>query len=180
MARPHPYNFVHVLVPQLAWRRPVAVRHELTDPFLARELLHYLWEKAADGLPNADQLPARGLRLTWHKVAGRATALFHLPAPQATAEAYFAALVYEEEAEDEPVEGIEEARPRYFTLEATLGLAGPTGLPTMLSELVGEQYRQYGRGPAGGLPGTAESFLQAVADVLGPLPDEVPLMHIVR
>jgi hypothetical protein len=157
------------------------VRQELADPFLARELLHYLWEKAADGLASRDQLPARGLRLTWHEVAGRATALFHLPTPQATAEAYFVALVYEEAIADEEDTVLAEVRPRYFTLEATLGLAtNGAGKPTMLGELAGDQWRQYGRGPAGGLPSTPEAFLQAVADVLGPLPDELPIMHIVR
>ena len=39
MARPHPAHFVHTLLPQLVWRRPTAVRRELGDPLLARELL---------------------------------------------------------------------------------------------------------------------------------------------
>ena len=151
MARPHPYTFAHVLVPQLAGRRPAAVRRELADPALARELLLYMWEKAAEGLPPAEHVPSRGLRLTWHEVAGRAVALLHLPAPQASTEAHFGALVYEpkeeeypdededddqednnDEAADEvpavglgapgPVDAAADApRPRYFLLEATLG-----------------------------------------------------------
>ena len=180
MARSHPYNFTHVLLPQLAWRRPSSVRQELSDPYLARELLHYVWDKAAESLPAAQRVAPKGLRLSWHEVAGRATALFHLPAPQATSEAHFAALVYEEE--DEPAETeAEEKRPRYFTLEATLGLSGPAGTPTVVGELAGEAHRHFGRGPAGGQPGTADAFLEVLALVLGPLPDTtVPVMRIVR
>ncbi|MBD2768625.1 hypothetical protein IC235_12075 [Hymenobacter sp. BT664] len=179
MARSHPYNFAHVLLPQLAWRRPSAVRRELSDPYLARELLQYIWEKAAENLPAAETVPPKGLRLSWHEVAGRVTALFHLPLPQATMEAYYSALVYEEE---EPLETeAEEARPRYFTLEATLGLSGPAGTPTMIGEWAGEVHRHLGRGPGGGQPGTAAAFLEILASVLGPLPDPgVPFMRVVR
>ena len=180
MARTHPYNFTHVLLPQLAWRRPVSVRRELSDPALARELLHYVWDKAAENIRAADRVAPKGLRLSWHEVAGRVTALFHLPAPQATMEAHFSALVYEEK--DEPAETEdEEIRPRYFTLEAALGLSGPVGTPTMVGELAGETHRHLGRGPAGGRPNTAEAFLEALATVLGPLPGAgVSFMRIVR
>jgi hypothetical protein len=180
MARSHPYNFTHVLLPQLAWRRPLSVRRELSDPYLARELLHYVWDKAAENLPVSERVAAKGLRLSWHEVAGRVAALFHLPAPQSTMEAHFAALVYEEE--DEPAETeAEEKRPRYFTLEATLGLSGPTGTPTVVGEWAGDAHRHLGRGPAGGQPNTAEAFLEILAAVLGPLPDTtVPFMRVVR
>jgi hypothetical protein len=180
MARSHPYNFTHVLLPQLAWRRPSSVRRELSDPYLARELLHYVWEKAAENLPAAEKLPPRGLRLSWHEVAGRVTALFHLPPPQATMEAHYSALVYEEE--DEPAENeATELRPRYFTLEATLGLSSLAGTPTVVGEWAGDVHRHLGRGPAGGRPNTAEAFLELLATVLGPLPDtSVPFMRIVR
>jgi hypothetical protein len=180
MARLHPYNFVHVLLPQLAWRRPASVRRELSDPYLARELLQYVWDKAAEGLHPADKIVSKGLRLTWHEVAGRVTALFHLPPPQATMEAYFSALIYEEVDEPAATEA-EELRPRYFTLEAALGLSGPTGMPTVVGEWAGEMHRHLGRGPAGGCPDTADNFLKTLATVLGPLPDtSVPFMHIVR
>ena len=56
MARLHPYNFTHVLLPQLAWRRPVSVRRELTDPYLAKELLLYVWDKAAENLPASERV----------------------------------------------------------------------------------------------------------------------------
>ncbi len=194
MARPHPYTFAHVLVPQLAGRRPEAVRRELADPALARELLHYMWEKAAEGLLPAEHVPPRGLRLSWHEVAGRATALLHLPAPQASTEAHFAALVYEDDAADDPDEepGPDEApdtpepadapRPRYFLLEATLGRSSDeAGTPTVLGEWRGEVCRHIGRGPAGGRPDTAAKFLRALAQVLGPLPGAgVPYMRIAR
>lgn len=180
MARLHPYNFTHVLLPQLAWRRPVSVRRELTDPYLAKELLLYVWDKAAENLPASERVVPKGLRLSWHEVAGRVTALFHLPPPQATMEAHFSALVYEEE--DEPAETeAEELRPRYFTLEAALGLSGPAGTPTVVGEWAGEVHRQLGWGPAGGRPNTSEAFLETLATVLGPLPDtSVPFMRIVR
>ena len=180
MARLHPYNFTHVLLPQLAWRRPVSVRRELTDPYLAKELLLYVWDKAAENLPASERVAPKGLRLSWHEIAGRVTALFHLPPPQATMEAHFSALVYEEE--DEPAETeAEELRPRYFTLEAALGLSGPAGTPTVVGEWAGEVHRHLGRGPAGGRANTAEAFLEALATVLGPLPDtRVPFMRIVR
>ena len=180
MARLHLYNFTHVLLPQLAWRRPVSVRRELTDPYLAKELLLYVWDKAAENLPASERVAPKGLRLSWHEIAGRVTALFHLPPPQATMEAHFSALVYEEE--DEPAETeAEELRPRYFTLEAALGLSGPAGTPTVVGEWAGEVHRHLGRGPAGGRANTAEAFLKALATVLGPLPDtRVPFMRIVR
>ena len=180
MARLHPYNFTHVLLPQLAWRRPVSVRRELTDPYLAKELLLYVWDKAAENLPASERVAPKGLRLSWHEIAGRVTALFHLPPPQATMEAHFSALVYEEE--DEPAETeAEELRPRYFTLEAALGLSGPVGTPTVVGEWAGEVHRHLGRGPAGGRANTAEAFLKSLATVLGPLPDtRVPFMRIVR
>jgi hypothetical protein len=179
MARSHPYNFTHVMLPQLAWRRPASVRRELSDPYLARELLLYVWEKAAENLPAADKVAPKGLRMSWHEVAGRATALFHLPPPQATMEAHFSALVYEED--DEPETEAEESRPRYFTLEATLGLASAAGTPTVVGEWAGEVHRHLGRGPAGGQPGTHLAFLAALATVLGPLPDTgVPYMRVVR
>ena len=181
MARSHPYNFSHVLLPQLAWRRPASVRRELSDPFLARELLHYVWDKAAENLAASEKVPPRGLRLSWHEVAGRATALFHLPAPQSTVEAHYAALVYEED-DDEIENEADEKRPRYFTLEAALGLMSAAGTPTVLGELAGEVHRHLGAGPAGGQPETSTAFLTALAAVLGPLPnDEVsPYMRVVR
>lgn len=181
MARSHPYNFAHVLLPQLAWRRPASVRRELSDPSLARELLRYVWDKAAENLPAAEKVLPKGLRLSWHEVAGRVTALFHLPSPQATMEAHFSALVYEED--DAPAETeAQEKRPRYFTLEAALGLIGAAGTPTVLGELAGEVHRHLGAGPAGGQPETSTAFLTALAVVLGPLPnDEVsPYMRVVR
>ena len=180
MARLHPYNFVHVLLPQLAWRRPVSVRQELSDPYLASELLRYVWDKAAEALPASQKVAPQGLRLSWHEVAGRAIALVHLPAPQATTEAHFAALVYEED--DEPAETeAEETRPRYFTLEATLGVSGPAGTPTVVGERAGDVHRHLGRGPAGGRPNTATAFLETLATVLGPLPGtDVPFMRVVR
>jgi hypothetical protein len=180
MARLHPYNFTHVLLPQLAWRRPSSVRRELSDPYLAKELLLYVWDKAAENLPLTDRVAPRGLRLSWHEVAGRVTGLIHLPSPQATMEAHFSALVYEEE--DEPTESeAEEKRPRYFTLEATLGLSTLAGTPTVVGEWNGDVHRHLGRGPAGGQPNTAEAFLEILAAVLGPLPDtSVPFMRVVR
>ncbi len=180
MARSHPYNFTHVLLPQLAWRRPASVRRELSDPYLARELLHYVWEEAAKKLPVGEKVAPKGLQLSWHEVAGRVTALFQLPAPQSTMEAYFSALVYEDD--DEPTSEAAELRPRYFTLEATLGRTDPAGSPTVVGEWVGEVHRHLGRGPAGGQPGTAPAFLAVLATVLGPLPDneEAPFMRLIR
>ena len=185
MARTHPANFVHHLLPQLAWRRPEAVRRELSDPALSRELLQYLWEKAGETLPSAERVAPRGLRLDWHEVAGRATALLQLPTPQATGEAYCAALVYEddpqlelEKADDEDEEGF---LPRYFTLEATLGLHNGQGPPTAVCEWQGEHHRQHGRGPAGGRASTPAHFLAALAQLLGPPPGagRPPLMRVV-
>ena len=83
MARPHPHHFAYTMLPQLVWRRPAAVRRELTDPLLARELLLYIWDKAAESLPPRERVAPRGLHLSWHQVAGRATALLQLPPPQA-------------------------------------------------------------------------------------------------
>jgi len=186
------------MLPQLVWRRPAAVRRELTDPLLARELLLYVWDKAAESLAPRDRVPARGLHLSWHRVAGRATALLQLPAPQATGEAHLAAIVYErpeadpndhshiptEDEEDDdpdPDPAGSEAQPRYFLLEATLGRSPEeAGTPTLVGELRGEQHRHHAVGPPAGRPDTAGRFLQAVADLLGPLPDEVPFMRIVR
>jgi len=181
MARSHPYNFTHVLLPQLAWRRPASVRRELSDPYLARELLRYVWDKASENLPAAEKVAPKGLRLSWHEVAGRVTALFHLPAPQATMEAHYSALVYEEDDEPTATEA-EETRPRYFTLEAALGLATSDGTPTLVGEWAGEVHRHLGRGPVGGQPETPTAFLEVLALVLGPLPPdtEVPFMRLVR
>ena len=190
MARVQPYNFVHTLLPQLAWRRPAAVRRELADPFLARELLLYMWDKAGEDLNPNERVPIKGLRLTWHAVAGRATALLHLPAPRALTEAYFAALVYEEEDDDNPpATDDDELRPRYFLLESTMGLLRATdpspapdaGQPTLLSERRGEHHRSFGPGPPGGRASSGLEFLQAVANILGPMPGAgLPLMRIVR
>jgi len=180
MARQHPYQFTHVLLPQLAWRRPASVRRELADPYLARELLLYVWDKAAETLPASQKVQPQGLRLSWHEVAGRAVALVQLPAPQATTEAYYSALVYE--GEDDPDdEDTDEIRPRYFTLEATLGLSSAAGAPTLLGEWVGELQRHLGPGPAAGRPDTVATFLELLGTVLGPLPDtDVPFMRVVR
>ncbi|MVN76999.1 hypothetical protein GO988_11745 [Hymenobacter sp. HMF4947] len=195
MARPHPYHFAYTMLPQLVWRRPAAVRRELNDPLLARELLLYIWDKAAESLPPRERVAPRGLHLSWHTVAGRATALLQLPAPQATGEAHLAAIVYEhaddpddqsripdddEPDEDDPVLA-DEALPRYFLLEATLGRSpDEAGTPTMLGELRGEHHRHHAPGPPAGRPDTTGRFLQALADLLGPLPTEVPYMRIVR
>jgi hypothetical protein len=196
MARPHPHHFAYLMLPQLVWRRPGAVRRELGDPLLARELLLYMWDKAAESLAPRERVPPRGLHLSWHQVAGRATALLQLPAPQATGEAHLAAIVYEEaeldpddhsripnddeEADDDDL-APEEAMPRYFLLEATLGRSPEdAGTPTVLGELRGEHHRHYAAGPPAGRPDTAGRFLQALADLLGPLPDNVPFMRVVR
>ncbi|WP_151089003.1 hypothetical protein [Hymenobacter baengnokdamensis] len=195
MARPHPHHFAYTMLPQLVWRRPAAVHRELADPLLARELLLYIWDKAAESLAPRERVPARGLHLSWHKVAGRATALLQLPAPQAIGEAHLVAIVYHdpepdpdnqshiphEDEDDEQEVDSDEAMPRYFLLEATLGRSPEeAGTPTMLGELRGEQYRHHGAGPPAGRPDTTGRFLQALADLLGPLPDEVPFMRIVR
>lgn len=196
MARPHPYHFAYTMLPQLVWRRPAAVRRELNDPLLARELLLYIWDKAAESLPPRERVPPRGLHLSWHRVAGRATALLQLPPPQATGEAHLAAIVYEQaeadpddhsripdedEDDDDLDTGPEGAVPRYFLLEAALGRSpDEAGTPTMLGELRGEHHRHHAVGPPAGRPDTAGRFLQALADLLGPLPDDVPFMRVVR
>ncbi|WP_223650253.1 hypothetical protein [Hymenobacter psoromatis] len=197
MARPHPYHFVYTVLPQLVWRRPAAVRRELADPLLARELLLYVWDKAAESLPPRERMPPRGLHLSWHRVAGRATALLQLPLPQATGEAHLAAIVYEqpeadpheqsrvadEEDDDDDLSliGPGDDLPRFFLLEATLGRSpDEAGTPTMLGELRGEHHHHHAAGPPAGRPDTTGRFLQALADLLGPLPDDVPFMRIVR
>ncbi|MGI4862694.1 MAG: hypothetical protein ACRYFZ_02140 [Janthinobacterium lividum] len=204
MARPHPSHFVHTLLPQLVWRRPTAVRRELADPLLARELLLYVWDKAAESLPPRERVSPRGLHLSWHRVAGRATALVQLPAPQATGEAHLVAIVYEDDTDvlaaeqrhpspfDEPEVEEEEDEdspptlpddvPRYFLLEATLGRSpDEDGTPTMLGEWRGEHHRHHAPGPPAGRPDTTGRFLQALAELLGPMPDtSVPFMRIVR
>ncbi|GAB3634863.1 hypothetical protein GCM10027422_04530 [Hymenobacter arcticus] len=186
------------MLPQLVWRRPTAVRRELADPLLARELLLYMWDKAAESLPPRERVAPRGLHLSWHQLAGRAAALLQLPAPQATGEAHLVAIVYDEaeadpddhsripddddeEDDDELSPSLEAALPRYFLLEATLGRSPEeAGTPTVLGELRGEHHRHHAPGPPAGRPDTAGRFLQALADLLGPLPDTVPYMRVVR
>ena len=205
MARPHPSHFVHTLLPQLVWRRSAAVRRELADPLLARELLLYVWDKAAESLPPRERVAPRGLHLSWHQVAGRATALVQLPTPQATGEAHLVAIVYEsdtdlllaEQRHPSPIDDLEEPDdeddesdeadlpadlPRYFLLEATLGRTpDEAGTPTVLAEWRGEHHRHHAPGPPAGRPDTTGRFLQALAALLGPLPDtNVPFMRIVR
>lgn len=196
MARPHPHHFAYQMLPQLVGRRPAAVRRELADPLLARELLLYMWDKAAESLAPRERVSPRGLHLSWHQVASRPTALLQLPAPQATGEAHLVAIVYEgpdagpddqphipDEDDEEEADDftLEEAQPRYFLLEATLGRSPEEpGMPTMLGELRGEQHRHHAPGPPAGRPDTAGRFLQALADLLGPLPDTVPFMRVVR
>jgi len=197
MARPHPHHFAYTMLPQLISRRPAAVRRELADPLLARELLLYIWDKAAESLPPRERVAPRGLHLSWHQVAGRATALLQLPPPQATGEAHLAAIVYEEpeadpddqsripdddeDDDDDLLPEPEETQPRYFLLEATLGRAPEeAGTPTVLGELRGEHHRHHAAGPPAGRPDTAGRFLQALAELLGPKPDSVPFMRVVR
>ena len=202
MARPHPAHFVHTLLPQLVWRRAAAVRRELGDPLLARELLLYVWDKAAENLPPRERVAPRGLHLSWHRVAGRATALVQLPAPHGTGEAHLAAIVYEDDTEflaaeqrypsplDEPdtddeddgLADLPDDLPRYFLLEAILGRSpDEDGTPTVLGEWRGEHHRHHAPGPPAGRPDTTGRFLQALAELLGPLPDtSVPFMRIVR
>ena len=199
MARPHPHHFAYLMLPQLVWRRPGAVRRELGDPLLARELLLYMWDKAAESLPPRERVAPRGLHLSWHQVAGRATGLLQLPPPQATGEAHLIAIVYEqpepdpddhsripdddeEEADEEPDDLLPDGtQPRYFLLEATLGRSPEeAGTPTVLGELRGEHHRHHAPGPPAGRPDTAGRFLQALAELLGPLPDSVPFMRVVR
>lgn len=200
MARPHPYHFAYTLLPQLVARRPAAVRRELSDPLLARELLLYMWDKAAESQAPRERVSPRGLHLSWHLVAGRPTALLQLPAPQAIGEAHLAAIVYEQieadpddhsrlPTDDEPddelllePEEADDSLPRYFLLEATLGRTpDEAGTPTVLGELRGEHHRHHAAGPPAGRPDTAGRFLQALADLLGPLPGgQVPFMRVVR
>ena len=186
------------MLPQLVWRRPAAVRRELSDPLLARELLLYMWDKAAESLPPRERVAPRGLHLSWHQIAGRATALLQLPAPQATGEAHLVAIVYgeaeadpddhsripdddEADDDDDSGPGLEEKLPRYFLLEATLGRSlEEAGTPTVLGELRGEHHHHHAPGPPAGRADTAGCFLQALADLLGPLPNSVPNMRVVR
>ena len=198
MARPHPHCFAFHMLPQLLWRRPEAVRHELRDPLLARELLLYVWDKAAESLAPAERVAPRGLQLSWHRVAGRATALLQLPLAQATGEAHLAAIVYEQpeaapesfgpnptnfedDLGDAELEETEDELPRYFLLEATLGRSpDEAGTPTMLGELRGEHHRHHAPGPPAGRADTTGRFLQALAELLGPQPEEMPIMRVVR
>jgi hypothetical protein len=198
MARPHPHHFAYLMLPQLVGRRPAAVRRELADPLLARELLLYMWDKAAESLAPRERVSPRGLHLSWHQVASRPTALLQLPAPQATGEAHLVAIVYEgpetdphdharipdeEDTEEDADDDLAPAAapPRYFLLEAALGRSPEeAGTPTLLGELRGEQYLHHAPGPPAGRPDTAGRFLQALAELLGPLPDVVPYMRVVR
>ncbi len=202
MARLHPYHFAYTMLPQLVWRRPAAVRRELSDPLLARELLLYVWDKAAESLPPRERVAPRGLHLSWHRVAGRATALLQLPPPLATGEAHLAAIVYEQaeadprdqsripddddeddtdEDDDLSLIGPGADLPRFFLLEATLGRSpDEAGSPTMLGELRGEHHHHHHAGPPAGRPDTTGRFLQELADLLGPQPDDVPFMRVVR
>ena len=141
---------------------------------------------------------SRGLQLSWHQVAGRATALLQLPAAQATGEAHLAAVVFEqaapdpatyervpddldEDAELTDFNEADEPLPRYFLLEATLGRSpAETGTPTVLAELRGDHHRHHAPGPPAGRPDTAGRFLQALTELLGPQPDDVPFMRIIR
>lgn len=198
MARTHPYQFAFHVLPQLIWRRSEAVRHELSDPLLARELLLYVWDKAAENLAPAERVSSRGLQVSWHQVAGRATALLQLPAAQATGEAHLAAVVFErpasssaeyervpddldEDADPADSGEAEEQLPRYFLLEATLGRSpAESGTPTVLGELRGEHHRHHAPGPPAGRPDTTGRFLLALTELLGPQPDDVPFMRVVR
>ena len=142
MARSQPvFTFAFHMLPQLVWRRPEAVRHELADPLLAPRAAAALRvgdKSRRETWPPPERVAPRGLQLSWHRVAGRATALLQLPAAQATGEAHLAAIVYEYpeadpathgrvpddlgEETDEPLpDEPDELLPRYFLLEATLG-----------------------------------------------------------
>jgi len=207
MARPHPQRFAYLLLPQLLARRPAAVRRELSDPLLARELLLYLWDKAAEGFPSRERAAPRGLHLSWHLVAGRPTALLQLPVPQAIGEAHLVGIVYaqtdpdpaadpaplrapydDDDDDDAPDNelpfdlDVADDSPRYFVLEATLGRTpDEAGSPTVLGELRGEHHRHHAPGPPAGRSDTAGRFLQALADLLGPLPGSgISFMRVAR
>ncbi len=154
------YAFAHTYLRGLAFEDPDRIVIALAAPE-ADELLVELWNGVAKDLVEAGEeveaVPPIGLEAIPARVAGRPCALVKMPAPRATTEAYFVAIVLNHDV-DEPAKPAPEPGVYFFTLEMGFAIDGAprTAFGEWDSAAI---HRQHGEGP----PADGRAFLDHIA-----------------
>ena len=165
--RAHHYYFAHAALRNLAMEAPDQLVLALCSPD-GEAFIRRVWDEVAKEFASAGhEAPAlshEGLEAVSARVAGRPCALVKLPAPAATTEAHFVAIVLNHEIDEAPKSPATPDQPQvyYFTLEKGFTLDGRPR--TVFCEWTGEAHQNYGDGPA---PDDARLFLDQIARRLG-------------
>lgn len=165
--RAHHYQFVHGLLPSLAFSdMPTFLGVGSTD-----EGVRKLWGLVASQLPVAQRLEPSGLS-TWEEVYGEKHVLWGvvLPTPQRITEAWYAAwMIWPMGTTSGWLKKKENVGFRYFTLERTIDLGAPDRPATVLGEWAphegGMRHLNYGPGPASSAAGVSPDRAAFVAAV---------------
>jgi hypothetical protein len=109
------YTFAHRVLPSLTWAHPDRLLSFLTrsecDSFLQA-----VWEIAGKNQPLSDQVDGATLRSAIHQRDRYTIALITLPHPLVPAEAYFVAIIFDDQSSLKATE-TDIPNVRYFTLE---------------------------------------------------------------
>jgi hypothetical protein len=152
------YHFAHGALRRLAFEDPERLVIALAAPE-AEKFLAEMWEAVGKDLAESGEeagVPPEGIEAIPARVAGRPAGLVRLPAPEATTEAYFAAIVLNHEV-DEPAKGAPEPEVYFFTLER--GFTLDRSPRTIFCQWDAEGHKNFGDGP----PPEPRAFLDHVA-----------------
>jgi hypothetical protein len=94
MGPSHRYVFAHLALPQMVHGDPEKARDLFTGPEAA-SFLSFLWGRVGERLPPEARATPRGLACETHAAAGGVViVLVTMPAPEASPEAFFSAMVF--------------------------------------------------------------------------------------
>ena len=152
------YHFAHGALRALAFEDPerlvVALAAPEAEAFL-REVWGAVGKDLADAGEEVEEVSPDGLEAIPARVAGRPAGLVRMPAPEATTEAFFAAVVLNHEL-DEPAKAAPEPEVYYFTLER--GFTLDNSPRTIFCQWDAEGHKNFGDGP----PADARKFLDHI------------------
>jgi hypothetical protein len=156
--RPQHYTFAHAALRALAFEDPERLVIALAAPE-AERFLEEIWravgkDVAASGEEVAE-VPPDGIEAIPARVAGRPAALVRMPPPEATTEAFFAAIVLNHEL-DEPAKPAPAPEVFYFTLER--GFTLDNSPRTIFCQWDAEGHKNFGDGP----PADPRKFLDHI------------------
>ena len=153
------YGFAHRILPSLTWAHP----ERLLSLLMSSErdaFLQAVWKAAGENQGPSDQVDGATLGSSVHRHGHSAIALIGLPDPVAPAEAYFVAIIFDDQPSSNAAETLPH-RVRYFTLELGLNIFTNEAY-TVFAEWRKDGHYNLGSGP----PPQSEAFLAHLTAVL--------------